>query len=70
MKKVSTLIIALFITISVQAQTEKEVIRLSEPVKTTADYEVFGSDMDRSVTSGVSNCRVNELHIGVVQFTY
>ncbi|HCD51680.1 MAG TPA: DUF4920 domain-containing protein [Balneolaceae bacterium] len=46
MKKVSTLIIALFITISVQAQTEKEVIRLSEPVKTTADYEVFGSDMD------------------------
>lgn len=44
MKRI-VLIAAIFcVSISLQAQDKKEAIRLSEPVKVTDTYEVFGSD--------------------------
>ena len=43
------LLIAVFVglSVSLQAQNKKEVIRLSDPVKVTNTYEVFGSDLGK-----------------------
>lgn len=43
------LAIALFAASSCMAADEQKVIRLSEPVARTADYETFGSTLDESV---------------------
>ena len=55
MKKTILFIAAVLISGFVHAQTESEVIRLSEPVMSNDDVEVFGSDMDlTTVNSAVS----------------
>lgn len=44
MKNLILLSLFLGFTLSVKAQDKKEVIKLSDPVKVTESYEIFGSD--------------------------
>lgn len=48
MKKLLFTIILMLFSTSVFAQASSEVIRLSEPVQETAEFEIFGADVDQS----------------------
>lgn len=51
MKKTILFIAVMLFGVNVFAQSEKEVIRLSEPVMVTDQVEVFGSEMDLNSTA-------------------
>ena len=67
MKKLFLFGIALLLAAPVVAQTETEVIRLSEPVQQTEEFEVFGSEMDyenieaQSLTEIISTEKTGEV---------
>ena len=50
MNIVAALVLTLLVTGSVLAAGREDVIRLSEPVETTPEYETFGAPMDFSVS--------------------